>query len=220
MKKLKTKLLLWAAEYLGSWVIALYSATLRLRLRGEENVEPLFKQGRNVVYAFWHGRMFPLIYKHRHYNIQVLVSRHRDGEIISRIVERLGYTTARGSSSVGGSQALLALRESLSARRNYAFTPDGPRGPRENLKPGLVFFAQASGLPIIPVAAAARKKYELKTWDHFAVPGPFTKVVIAYGAPVYVPPETTETERERYRQRIEETLNRMGRETDQAVLSL
>ena len=219
MKKLKRLLLLWFAEYVGSLIIGLYSLTLRLRMQGEENVEPIFKQGRNVIYAFWHGRMFSLIFKHRTYNIRVLVSRHRDGEIISRIVHRLGYTTARGSSTVGGSHALLALKESLSTGCNYAFTPDGPRGPKEKLKPGLIFFAQASGLPVIPVTSAARKKFELSSWDNYSIPKPFSKVIIKYGAPVQVPAGISENEREVYRQLVQKKLIELGQEADRLIAS-
>jgi lysophospholipid acyltransferase (LPLAT)-like uncharacterized protein len=220
VRKIKNLLLSWLAEYLGPFIIIFYSRTLRFCLKDEENVEPFFRQGQIAIFAFWHGRMFALIYKHRRHNIRVLVSRHRDGELISRIVHRLGYSTTRGSSSRGGSQALLALKDSLADRCHYAFTPDGPRGPREQVKPGIIFFAQTSGLPVIPVTTAAQKKIVLKTWDHYIIPKPFSKVVIMYGAPIYIPPSLTDQEREAVTAQVETELKRLGLKADELAATL
>ena len=217
MKKITKKLVMLAAEYLGPWLFSLYSLTLRIRLVGEDNVAPLLEKGDNVIFAFWHGRMFALIHKHRKYNIQVLVSRHRDGEIAARIIKRLGYSVARGSSTEGGSQGLLELRTSLAQKCNYAFTPDGPHGPREKLKPGVVFFAQNSGLPIIPVSTAVKKYYRLKTWDRHFVPKPFSRVIVIYGPPVYIPKKLDETSRTAIIQNLENNIKDLARKAEQMV---
>jgi lysophospholipid acyltransferase (LPLAT)-like uncharacterized protein len=202
----KDRLLLWLVEYVGSRLIALYSRTFRITLVGEERVRPLFRNGTNVIYAFWHGAMFPLIHRHRRHNIRVLVSLHRDGEIITRVVEKLGYTTARGSSTRGGGKAMLELKESLAEHCNYAFTPDGPNGPYQKAKPGVIFFAQASGLPVIPVNVAVARQHVFGSWDRFRVPFPFSRVVVVYGEPWYIIGELTEADLERHCVTLEEKL--------------
>jgi lysophospholipid acyltransferase (LPLAT)-like uncharacterized protein len=217
MSPFTEKLLLWLVEYPGTWLIALYSRTFRFTVIGEEQVAPFFKKGTNVIYAFWHGRMFPLIYWHRAHNARVLISQHRDGELISRVVERLGYSTVRGSSTSGGGQAMLALKESLDQHCNYGFTPDGPRGPKEKVKPGVIFFAQQSGLPIIPVTAGAKRKKVFASWDNFKLPHLFSPVVIMYGEPILVPKEINEQEQERFCALLEDKIKELSRKADELV---
>jgi lysophospholipid acyltransferase (LPLAT)-like uncharacterized protein len=116
-----------------------------------------------------------------------LVSRHRDGEILARVLDGLGYRTARGSSTRGGDSG---LREMIRAGREgapLAFTPDGPRGPARTCKPGVVRAAAATGMPVVPTAAAASSGRRLGSWDGFLVPAPGATVCVSRGAPIAVP---------------------------------
>jgi lysophospholipid acyltransferase (LPLAT)-like uncharacterized protein len=210
----KDHLLLWLVEHVGVRLISLYSLTFRFTFIGTEHPEGIFRQGTNVIYAFWHGTMFPLIHSHRRHNACILVSQHRDGEIIARIVEKLGYTTARGSSTRGGGKAMLQLKESLAKRCNYAFTPDGPNGPYHKAKPGVIFFAQASGLPIIPIGIAAARQHFFGSWDRFLLPLPFSRVIIAYGEPWYITGEVKDADLDRHCLKLEEKICGLTRQAE------
>ena len=219
MARFKDTLLLWLSGIAGSWIIRLYSMTFRISVSGVHHLSPLLKKNGNVIYAFWHSRMLLLVYRHSKQNIQILISRHRDGEIASRIIERLGYSTVRGSSSSGGGAALLKMNRELEQGRNYAFTPDGPRGPKEKVKPGVIHFARSSGLPVIPGAASAEKKFVLKSWDGYIIPWPFTRVRIAYGEPLFVPKEAGPEEIERYTEILEKRITQLTHDLDEAAVA-
>lgn len=140
-----------------------------------------------AVYALWHEHLLPLALAHRGAGATALVSRHRDGEILTRVLRRLGHTAARGSSTRGGSEGLRAMIRAGRQGKPLAFTPDGPRGPARHCKPGIVRAAAETGLPIVPLSAAAARGRRLASWDRFLVPAPLTRVVIARGAPIDVP---------------------------------
>jgi len=161
--------------------------------------------------------MLPLVYTHRGRGIVVLVSRHRDGEWIARTIERLGFRTARGSSTRGGEAAVRELLERSSDRTPIAITPDGPRGPAGRVKPGLLYLASRTGWPIVPVATAARRAWMLGSWDRFRVPLPFTHVHVAYGQPLDVPPRLDAAGEEQWGIRVEQAIGELTRRADAAV---
>jgi lysophospholipid acyltransferase (LPLAT)-like uncharacterized protein/tetraacyldisaccharide-1-P 4'-kinase len=159
--------------------------TWRFRQIGDPGERPDPRDG-PVIYAFWHEHLLPLAALHANEGIRVLVSRHRDGEIISRLVLRLGYETVRGSSTRGGPAALLEMIRAGQAGHTLAFTPDGPRGPRRRCKPGVIKAAAETGLPIIPVSIAVRRGVRLDSWDRFLIPAPGAMVYASYGPPMWV----------------------------------
>ena len=126
------------------------------------------------------------MWRHRNEGAAVLVSEHRDGELIARILESMGYATIRGSTSRGAGRALIGLVRTLRQGGDAAVTPDGPRGPRHKFAPGAVVAAHRSGAPIVPAVAHVDRFWQLKTWDAFIIPKPFARVTVCYGAPVYV----------------------------------
>jgi lysophospholipid acyltransferase (LPLAT)-like uncharacterized protein len=166
----------------------------RYRTEGEENFRQFWREGKPVVFTLWHGRLLPCTYHHRHQGVVTLVSLHRDGEYITRAVRRWGYTAVRGSTSRGGLEALRELIRHVKQGRSLAITPDGPRGPREKMKPGPVIIAQRTGAPIIPVASAASRGWFFGGWDRFLIPQPFARCQIAYGEPVFVPRHADEAQ--------------------------
>lgn len=167
-------------------------ASCRYHTEGEENFRPFWRGGKPVVFTLWHGRLLPCTYHHRHQGVVTLVSLHRDGEYITRAVRRWGYTAVRGSSSRGGLEALRELIRHVKKGRSLAITPDGPRGPREKMKPGPVIIAQRTGAPIIPVVSGASRARYFGGWDRFLIPMPFARLQIAYGEPVFVPRDADE----------------------------
>ena len=140
-----------------------------------------------AIYALWHEHLLPLAFAHRGEGVTALVSGHRDGEILTRVLRRLGHRAARGSSTRGGEEGLEAMLEAAEEGHPLAFTPDGPRGPARRCKPGVVRAAAATGLPVVPLSAAASGGRRRGGWDRFLLPGPFARVVVARGEPLEVP---------------------------------
>jgi len=199
------------ASLLGAGLLWLVGRTWRIEWVGAaEREADLARTG--CVFAFWHARLLPLVFTHRGRDAMVLISRHRDGELIARIMERLGFRAARGSSTRGGEQGARELLRELGARRQIGITPDGPRGPAERAKPGAVFLASQSGLPIVPVASAASSAWVLRSWDGFRVPRPFARVVVGYGDPIVVPAALDAAAVEAWRARLEQAIAAVTRE--------
>jgi len=128
--------------------------------------------------------MLPLLYHHRDEGVSVLISEHRDGELIARVAESLGFRTVRGSTSRGASRALVGLARELATGHDVAITPDGPRGPARSFAPGALIAAQRASAPVIGVGVSATAAWRLRTWDGFIIPKPFARVTIAYSDPV------------------------------------
>jgi len=165
----------------GVTLIRLLAMTWRMRPVNDEPVRTAREAGQRVIFTLWHGELLPLLWHHREEGVAVVISEHRDGEIIAQIAERLGYTTVRGSSSRGGGRALIGLIRALEAGRDGAVTPDGPRGPAHVFAPGAAIAAQRTGVPLLPIRASATRAWRLKSWDRFLVPKPFATVRVTYG---------------------------------------
>jgi lysophospholipid acyltransferase (LPLAT)-like uncharacterized protein len=164
----------------GSFIRAL-AATWRYRAIGEESVRKLRADRRAILFTLWHGEMLPLLWYHRNQGVAVLVSEHKDGELIAQILEWMGYATIRGSTNRGAGRALIGLVRTLREGRDAAVTPDGPRGPRHKFAPGAVVAAHRSGAPILPTVAVVDRYWQLKTWDGFIIPKPFARITVCYG---------------------------------------
>jgi len=186
---------------LGAGLVWLLGHTWRIeRVHAREREAELARSG--CVLAVWHGRLLPLVYTHRGHGIVMLISRHRDGELITRVIERLGFRTARGSSTRGGEEGAREMLGHALEGRQVGVTPDGPRGPAREFKTGAVFLASRSGRPFVPVASAASHAWVFRSWDGFRVPWPFARVVVAYGDPISVPAELDTEATETWRRRL------------------
>jgi len=143
---------------IGAALVRLLGRSLRIRTEGAEAMLALYAQGQRCIFAFWHSRqlMMPLAYRGR--RISILISRHRDGELIRRIVARFGFDAVRGSTTRGGASALRELVQLGRSGVDLAITPDGPKGPRQVAQMGVIHLAKATGLPIIPVTFSCSKK--------------------------------------------------------------
>ncbi|HEA47236.1 MAG TPA: DUF374 domain-containing protein [bacterium] len=198
------------------WLFVLFlGKTLRIEARGEENVKKLRKKGEEVIYTFWHGRMFLPTYHLRSQGIYALVSKHRDGEYLARILNHLGSRTIRGSTSHGGGRALLLMARKLKEGFDGAFAPDGPRGPIYKAKSGIIRLAQRTQIPIIPLSSNAyRKKVYLNNWSRFILPRFFSRGLIIYGEPITVPPKASQKIIKEKTEELEKALNRLTQEAD------
>lgn len=185
---MKTDLTLLAATHLGPSFLLGLGRSWRFR-EIDADGEPVARRTRAAggVYALWHGQQLPLTLRHRSDGVAVIVSQHRDGEIIARMVEGIGYRTVRGSSTRGGSEALRELSLAASEGHALAITTDGPQGPPRECKPGVVLAAARTGLPVVPTAAAAVRAWTFNSWDRFFIPKPGSIVYVTYGEPIAVP---------------------------------
>jgi lysophospholipid acyltransferase (LPLAT)-like uncharacterized protein len=194
------------AAVAGAMLLRALGATWRVDRSGIQAFDAAITEGRRCIFALWHARLLPLVWTHRGRGAAVLVSRHRDGQLITRIIERLGYATSRGSSTRGGEEGVMDMLRKAEEGRLLAITPDGPRGPAGTLKPGIIYLASRTGLPIVPVASASRSCWRLRSWDRFRIPRPFARVVVAYGDPIAVPPGLEGPALETWRARVEQSL--------------
>lgn len=170
-----------AALAAGGAVLRSIAHTWRYEVRNAAALESLREQRRPFIFSLWHGQLLPLLWHHRNQGVAVLVSEHRDGELVARLARSLGYRLIRGSSTRGGERALLGLVRELEDGNEVAVTPDGPKGPAFKYAPGALVAAQRSGAPILPIAAHASSAWRLGSWDGFVIPKPFARVTVAYG---------------------------------------
>ena len=162
------------------------ASSWRITVEHEERWRVLQQARQPHVFLLWHEALLPLLWQHRHQGIAIVVSEARDGQYLSDVAISLGYRTVRGSSTRGGARALLGAVRELRAAGAVAFTPDGPRGPRRELKPGVVAAAQRGGGVIVPIHAEADRAWRLHSWDRFMIPKPLARVRIRYGRPFTV----------------------------------
>lgn len=170
--------------------------------------------GERCIFALWHSRLLPLTYTHRRRQVAFLISQHRDGELIARLIQRLGYVTARGSSTRGGGAGTREMIRYAERGHLLGITPDGPRGPAEVVKPGIVYLASRTGYPVLPVGALATPSWRLKSWDRFLIPQPFARVIAGYGPPIEVPMGLEESEIGAWQKRIEAALRDLDGELE------
>jgi len=170
----------------GPFLVKLLGSTWRIDWKGEEKLNKLREDGGKVLYAFWHSHILPLTYVYRDRGARIMVSRHSDGELVAALISKMGYIPVRGSSTSGG---MAAAREFARDNEgsNWAITPDGPRGPRQVVQPGIIYVASRGRFNLVPVAAEASSKWELNSWDRFMIPKPFSRVKVTAGDPIQIP---------------------------------
>lgn len=212
-----------SAQQCFGYLIAAYWWLLLPLARWQRRVAPetqaLIDAEKPMIICTWHGRMFFLAgaWPKRPQRFGVLTSGHRDGRLIARGVQALGYDTAIGSSRRGGATALRNISRLVDQGVPMAITPDGPRGPRMRVKLGAVKAAQLTGAPLVPFTGSTKPRKVFDTWDRFCLPLPFSRAVVHWGAPLYVPRDADAAALEGYRQTIEDRLNDL---TNQAERSL
>ena len=203
----------------GLWSLGTaLSKSWRVTFREESGLlEPTAKGP--ILFALWHNRLavamtFWSIVRRRRpeAGLAALISASRDGGLLSRTFEHFGVTPIRGSSSRRGAQALIELVSTLRAGYHVAITPDGPRGPKYSVQPGIISLAQLSGAPIVPAGAIIHSKKELRSWDAFQIPLPFARCDLTFAPPIYVPRRASKEELEALRARLEAEMKRINPE--------
>jgi len=205
-----TPLQRWKAAFIG-WagylLINLIGCTIRWQTVGDSHLEDIYKSGNRAIFTFWHGRIFPSTYYWRRRGIVVMTSMNLDGEAIAQCIQRFGFGVARGSSSRGGFRALGEMARFIRRGRDAAFTVDGPRGPRYVAKQGPVLLAFKTGAAIFCFNISMKHKIQLKSWDEFQIPLPFTTAVVLIAPPIWVPPDATEVHLRDLHERMQKTLD-------------
>ncbi len=176
--RLKSFLLTPVGETLVRALYASWVYSLRVERVGEDPPPP-------VLYIFWHSKDFVLPRTHRNTRVGVLVSRHEDGEVPARLIQKFGLIPVRGSATRGGVSAVKTMIRLVKAGHSLAITPDGPRGPRFRMKPEVLKLARKLSLPIVPVGVAYGWKWMAPSWDRYEVPFPGSRVVVVLDPPLH-----------------------------------
>jgi len=214
--KIRSPLLLRLGGLLGATAIRCWMGTLDYKAAYyDATVDPVFPECRGrKIYIFWHEYIpFPL-YLRQHCNIAMLLSRHRDAEMLSYAARLMGFGMVRGSTGRGSTAA---LREMFRTSQNMhlTITPDGPRGPRRRLATGPIYLASKLGLPLVALGFGYDRPWRFRrAWDQFALPRPFSRARMIFGGHIHVPPDLDRAGIEHYRQKIEDLLNRLTLEAE------
>jgi lysophospholipid acyltransferase (LPLAT)-like uncharacterized protein len=210
--KIRHPLLIAVLGFLLSWCIRVWHWTLRYRHRcvGVNLIpESPALQG-CVIYGFWHEDMIVPAYRYARPDVHVLISKHADGTLIATAIRWLGLKVVAGSSKRGATEAVLKLL-AVAKGSHVVITPDGPRGPRQCVQPGIVFIAARSGLPIVPVGFGYARAWRMKSWDRMALPRPFSRIVSVSLPPIHVPDIDNKEQLETYRRQVEHSMREATR---------
>ena len=202
----------WRARWLialGFRLLQIWARTLRYEIDDRLGVvgKPVKE---NYIGALWHNRLliFPFVLRRFFPNRHgaALISASRDGDLLADAIKRFDFDVVRGSSSRLGASAILQLTDVLASGHDVVITPDGPRGPAYELGPGIIFLAQKSGAPVLPVNMEYSSCWRLKSWDRFILPRPFSKVRVIIGQSHHVRSTSTPDEFETERLRLQDAM--------------
>ena len=204
-----------AADIVFFLLIRVIGHTVRWQIEGWENWEAANRDAAVPIYAFWHNRVFLATYFWQRRGIVVMTSRSFDGEYIARFIQRFGYGAARGSSTRGGTGAIVEMVRLMRAGCPTAFTIDGPKGPRYVAKMGAVLLARKTGQPILPFTITAARYWSAKSWDQFQMPLPFTRARVEIAPPIYVAQDANEEAMLAKRDELQQALDELSNLGDQ-----
>ncbi len=179
----------------------------------DRSVDPVLGIGGPRIYIFWHENILIPLHLRGHCHLAMLLSQHGDAEILARVAYHMGFDCVRGSTRRGGARAIWELFE-RSSHQHLTITPDGPRGPRRQLAPGPIYLASRLQLPLVPMGFGSDRPWRMKSWDHFAVPRPFSRARAVIGPPIFLPPELDRAGMEKCRGRVESLMNALTNEAE------
>lgn len=198
-----------AAQGIRAWM-----STLEYRaLYYDHSLEATFGSDQPRIYVFWHENILVPLYLRGHCDLAMLLSKHRDADVLARMAYHMGFDCVRGSTNRGSAAALLDMTR-RGKHMHLTITPDGPRGPRRKLAIGPVYLASRTGLPIVPMGFGADHPWRAGSWDRFAVPRPFSQVRGIIGPAVHIPRDLDRDELEIRRQGVERLLTDLTLEAE------
>lgn len=214
------RLLFAVTPPLGAAAIRLVRRLMPVEIVGEEHPFQCWTEGQKAIFTLWHDQLFLMPTIYRGQGAKVLISASKDGELLARTMHSFGFDAVRGSSSRGGRAAFRALLDLSREPFDLALTPDGPKGPRHQLKDGVVQLARLSGRPVIPLAFACSRGHRFASWDRFLLPYPFSRGVFSYGPPLrFSEGETPEEFRTRLQLAMDENNRRAAARLEELGVS-
>ena len=209
LKEIKRNVLRNIGDKFLFFAVDVLCKSLRIKIENGDAVQKLIDEKKNFVVAFWHGSMLLGWFLHKDRNFAALVSKSKDGDLLSNVLTKWNFEVARGSSHVGGGEALIILLKSAEEGYSIAITPDGPTGPIYKMKPGAVITAKKSKIPLFLLGIANSKKRKLKSWDGFEIPKFFSKSVAVYSDPITIDENLSYDETSIKIEECEELLNKL-----------
>ena len=200
---------------IGSIYVLTVYKTSKINLKNRKKIENLLERNESFIYSFWHDQllMCPLTWQSNS-NIKVLISKHRDGDIIAQLISNLGFEAIRGSThktnKIKNKGGLLSARKMIKSLKNgisIGISPDGPKGPRHKVSEGILSISRLSKSVILPVGIGFKKKWVLNTWDKFIIPKPFNEITVIWGDPI--PAITNEKNNHKFRTKLESKMNNL-----------
>lgn len=200
---------LFATHGIRAWMRTLdYRAVLL-----DSNVDPAQSEGGARIYVFWHENLLIPLYLRGHCHISMLLSQHRDADVLGKVAKLSGFDCVRGSTYRGGARALMELLDK-SRTHHLAITPDGPRGPRRKLAQGPIYLASKLGLPIVAMGMGYDQPWRAPSWDRFAVPRPFSRARGIVSRAISIPPNLDRAGVEDWRLHVERVLNELSLDSE------
>ena len=200
---------------IGSFYVLTVYKTSKVNLKNRKKIENLLERNESFIYSFWHDQllMCPLTWQSNS-NIKVLISKHRDGDIIAQLISNLGFEAIRGSThktnKIKNKGGLLSARKMIKSLKNgisIGISPDGPKGPRHKVSEGILSISRLSESVILPVGIGFKKKWVLNTWDKFIIPKPFNEITVIWGDPI--PAITNEKNNHQFKTKLESKMNNL-----------
>jgi lysophospholipid acyltransferase (LPLAT)-like uncharacterized protein len=195
--------------FILSYAVDILCRSLKVTFKNNEGINKLENQNKNYVLAFWHGQMLLAWFLHRNKNFTALISKSKDGDLLEKILKHWKYNVIRGSSSKGGDVALGIMIDYARNNESVVITPDGPRGPINRMKAGVIITAKKSKVPLILLGIGYKKKKILKSWDKFEIPMLFSSANAVYSEPVYVSSDLSFTDTSEVINNCEQRLNKL-----------
>ena len=200
---------------IGSIYVLTVYKTSKVNLKNRKKIENLLERNESFIYSFWHDQllMCPLTWQSNS-SIKVLISKHRDGDIIAQLISNLGFEAIRGSThktnKIKNKGGLLSARKMIKSLKNgisIGISPDGPKGPRHKVSDGILSISRLSKSVILPVVIGFKKKWVLNTWDKFIIPKPFNEITVIWGDPI--PAITNEKNNHQFKTKLESKMNNL-----------
>jgi len=214
--KIRSPFLTKLAARLAVFTVRMLFKTVRIEIRSyDEYTNPFTHSEGKTSYLFsvWHDQLLRPTFSATPINTSALISKHQDGSYLAETMRILKFGTIRGSSSRGAVTALKELMQTASSCQNIVITPDGPRGPRRELKQGIVYIASKTGSPVVASASACSRYWSIKaSWSNLIIPKPFSRLVILGSEPLIIPPDLSKEELEEHRQRVQRRMEELEEE--------
>lgn len=211
--KIRDRRMIAVAGWVGTRLFHALSATMRLDFvsLGPKPLDPASTSANSrFIYTLWHENFLIPITRFGNERIAALVSNHADGQLLGSLIRASRMQVIHGSTNRGGITAVRRLLRENGCSQHLAVTPDGPRGPRRRVQPGVVYLASRTGMQIVPMAMGHRNPWRLKSWDRLAVPRPFSRVRCIFGEPISVPPDLDSAALAASRDSVQKELDRLS----------